>query len=201
MVSHELLIAFIVFAAAMLYTPGPNNVMLMASGLNYGFRRSLPHVAGVTIGFSFLVCVIGLGLGAVFAAYPVLHTILKYAGTAYLIYLALIIAMSGSADSAGGESGRPMTFLGAAAFQWVNVKGWVIAVGTITAYAAIASYPWNILTLSALLLAVGLTSSVTWVLFGSSLQSLVRSPRAVRIFNVTMALLLLASLYPVLMEP
>lgn len=199
--SHELLIAFIVFAAAMLYTPGPNNVMLMASGLNYGFRRSLPHVAGVTIGFSFLVCVIGLGLGAVFAAYPVLHTILKYAGTAYLIYLAVIIAMSGSADPAGGESGRPMTFLGAAAFQWVNVKGWVIAVGTITAYAAITSYPWNILTLSGLLLAVGLTSSVTWVLFGSSLQSLVRSPRAVRAFNVIMALLLLASLYPVLMEP
>ena len=199
--SHELLIAFIVFAAAMLYTPGPNNVMLMASGLNYGFRRSLPHVAGVTIGFSFLVCVIGLGLGAVFTAYPVLHTILKYAGTAYLIYLAVAIAMSGSADPAGGERGRPMTFLGAAAFQWVNVKGWVIAVGTITAYAAVASYPWNILILSALLLAVGLTSSTVWVLFGSSLQSLVRSPRAVRIFNITMALLLLASLYPVLMEP
>jgi threonine/homoserine/homoserine lactone efflux protein len=199
--SHELLIAFIVFAAAMLYTPGPNNVMLMASGLNYGFRRSLPHVAGVTIGFSFLVCVIGLGLGAVFAAYPVLHTILKYAGTAYLIYLAVVIAMSGSADPSGGERSKPMTFLGAAAFQWVNVKGWVIAVGTITAYAAVASYPWNILILSALLLAVGLTSSATWVLFGSSLQSLVRSPRAVRIFNVTMALLLLASLYPVLMEP
>jgi threonine/homoserine/homoserine lactone efflux protein len=199
--SHELLVAFIVFAAAMLYTPGPNNVMLMASGLNYGFRRSLPHVAGVTIGFSFLVCVIGLGLGAVFAAYPVLHTILKYAGTAYLIYLAVVIAMSGSADPSGGERGKPMTFLGAAAFQWINVKGWVIAVGTITAYAAVASYPWNILILSALLLAVGLTSSATWVLFGSSLQSLVRSPRAVRIFNVTMALLLLASLYPVLMEP
>ena len=107
----------------------------------------------------------------------------------------------GTADPAGGERGRPMTFLGAAAFQWVNVKGWVIAVGTITAYAAVASYPWNILILSALLLAVGLTSSTVWVLFGSSLQSLVRSPRAVRIFNITMALLLLASLYPVLMEP
>ena len=201
MMSHELLIAFIVFATAMLYTPGPNNVMLMASGLNYGFRRSLPHVAGVTIGFSFLVCVIWLGLGAVFAAYPILHTILKYAGTAYLIYLAVMIAMSGSADAMGGEGGRPMTFLAAALFQWVNVKGWVIAIGAITAYAAVAAYPWNILTLSALLLAVGLTSSVTWVLFGTSLQSLIRSPRAVRVFNVAMALLLLASLYPVLMEP
>lgn len=199
--SHELLIAFIVFAAAMLYTPGPNNVMLMASGLNYGLRRSMPHVAGVTVGFSFLVCVIGLGLGAVFVAYPILHTILKYAGMAYLIYLAVMIAISEPADPTRSESGRPMTFLGAAAFQWINVKGWVIAVGTVTAYAAVASYPWNILTLSGLLLVVGLTSSVTWVLFGSSLQSLIRSPRAVRIFNMSMALLLLASLYPVLMEP
>ncbi|MES2749988.1 MAG: LysE family translocator [Pseudomonadota bacterium] len=200
MISHQLALAFIAFAAAALFTPGPNNIMLMASGLNYGFRRTLPHVAGVTIGFSFLVAVIGLGLGAVFAAYPVLHTILKYAGAAYLIYLAIAIAMSGPADAQEGSEGKPMTFLGAAMFQWVNVKGWVIAVGAITAYAAIAAYPLNIAALSVLLFLIGLASSITWVLLGTSLQSLVRSPRAVRIFNIVMALLLLASLYPVLME-
>jgi threonine/homoserine/homoserine lactone efflux protein len=175
--------------------------MLMASGLNYGFRRTLPHVAGVTIGFSFLVAVIGLGLGAVFAAYPVLHTILKYAGAAYLVYLAIMIAMSGPADTDEDGEGRPMTFLGAAMFQWVNVKGWVIAVGAVTAYAAIAVYPLNVATLSVLLFLIGLGSSLTWVLLGTSLQSLVRSPRAVRIFNIVMAALLLASLYPVLKEP
>ena len=201
MISHQLVIAFIAFAAAALFTPGPNNIMLMASGLNYGFRRTIPHVAGVTIGFSFLVVVIGLGLGALFAAYPVLHTILKYAGAAYLVYLAIQIALSGPADTSAKGEGRPMTFLGAALFQWVNVKGWVIAVGAVTAYAAIAAYPLNIATLSVLLFSVGVCSSVTWVVLGTSLQALVKSPRAVRIFNVVMAVLLLASLYPVLKEP
>ena len=200
MISQQLAIAFVVFAAAMLFTPGPNNIMLMASGLNYGFRRTLPHVAGVTVGFSFLVAVIGLGLGAVFAAYPVLHTILKYAGAAYLTYLAIVIALSRPAGADGDGAGRPMTFLGAALFQWVNVKGWVIAVGAITAYATIAAYPLNIATLSVLLFVIGLGSSLTWVLLGTSLQPLVKSPRAVRIFNVAMAVLLLVSLYPVLKE-
>lgn len=200
-ISSSLTIAFIAFAAAALFTPGPNNIMLMASGLNYGFRRTLPHVAGVTLGFSFLVAVIGLGLGAVFAAYPLLHTILKYAGAAYLVYLAVLIAMSGPADTNDGSHGKPMTFVGAALFQWINVKGWVIAVGAVTAYAAIASYPLNVMTLSVLLFLVGLSSSITWVLLGTSLQPLVKSPRAVRIFNIVMALLLLASLYPVLKEP
>lgn len=200
-ISSSLTIAFIAFAAAALFTPGPNNIMLMASGLNYGFRRTLPHVAGVTLGFSFLVAVIGFGLGAVFAAYPVLHTVLKYAGAAYLIYLAILIALSGPAQSQDGVDGKPMTFFGAALFQWINVKGWVIAVGAITAYAAIANYPLNVVMLSLLLFLVGLSSSIAWVLLGTSLQPLVRSPRAVRIFNVVMALLLLASLYPVLKEP
>ncbi|MBN9587061.1 MAG: lysine transporter LysE [Afipia sp. 62-7] len=201
MISQQLTIAFIVFGAAMLFTPGPNNIMLMASGLNYGFRRTLPHVAGVTLGFSFLVAVIGLGLGAVFAAYPVLHTILKYAGTAYLVYLSVMIARSGPAETGNTGEGRPMTFLGAAMFQWVNVKGWVIAVGAVTAYAAIAAYPLNIVMLSVLLFVIGLGSSLSWVVLGTSLQPLVRSPRAVRIFNIVMAMLLLASLYPVLKEP
>jgi threonine/homoserine/homoserine lactone efflux protein len=200
MISEQLALAFIAFAAATLFTPGPNNIMLMASGLNYGFRRTLPHMAGVTLGFSFLVAVMGLGLGAVFAAYPVLHTVLKYAGAAYLTYLAVVIALAKPAEKAGGGDGRPMTFLEAALFQWVNVKGWVIAVGAVTAYAAIAAYPLNIAMLSVLLFVIGVGSSTTWVLLGTSLQALVRSPRAVRIFNGVMAALLLASLYPVLME-
>jgi threonine/homoserine/homoserine lactone efflux protein len=198
-ISQQLLIAFIVFALVGLYTPGPNNVMLLASGLNFGLRRTLPHVAGVSFGFAFLVAVVGLGLGAVFAAYPLLHSILKYAGAADLVYLAVAIARSGPVASGDGTS-RPLTFLEAALFQWINVKGWVIAIGTITAYAALASYPWNILTMAVLLLVLGLSSSVAWTLFGSSLQSLVRSPVAVRVFNWVMAGLLLASLYPVLTE-
>jgi threonine/homoserine/homoserine lactone efflux protein len=199
-VSQSLLIAFIMFATVMFFTPGPNNIMLLSSGLTYGFRRTLPHVVGITIGFAFMVGAVGLGLGTIFITYPVLQTILKYAGVAYLIYLAVHIAMSGPATPDQDDARGPMTFWGAAMFQWINVKGWVIAIGTITAYAALASYPWNILTMAVLLLVLGLSSSVAWTLFGSSLQSLVRSPVAVRVFNWVMAGLLLASLYPVLTE-
>src|SRR3981189_3736804 len=92
--SQSLLLAFIVFATVMFFTPGPNNVMLLSSGLTYGFRRTLPHIAGITIGFAFMVGTVGVGLGTVFIAYPVLQPILKYLGVAYLIYLAAVIAMS-----------------------------------------------------------------------------------------------------------
>jgi threonine/homoserine/homoserine lactone efflux protein len=197
----QLLVAFIVFAAVMCFTPGPNNVMLLASGLNYGFRRTLPHVMGVTFGFAFMIAAVGVGLGAVFTTYPVLQTVLKYAGAAYLVYLAFAIATAGAPDPEQAKSRRPMTFMGAALFQWVNIKGWVMVIGTMTAYAAIASFPWNIVIQTLLTLAMGLLSTVTWALFGTWLQSLVKSPGAVRVFNIVMALLLLASLIPVLWEP
>src|ERR1700733_12389837 len=197
--TQPLFIAFVVFAAVMFFTPGPNNVMLLSSGLNYGFRRTLPHVAGIVIGFAFMVGAVGLGLGTIFITYPVLQTILKYAGAAYLVYLAAVIAMSGPV--AGQDNARgPMTFLGAAMFQWVNVKGWVMVIGTITAYAAIASFPWNILIQVVISLWMGAMSCVVWALFGSALRPWLTSVRVVRVFNIVMAILLLASLFPVFME-
>jgi threonine/homoserine/homoserine lactone efflux protein len=198
--SHSLLIAFFVFAAVMYFTPGPNNIMVLSSGLTYGFRPTLPHIAGITIGCAFMIAAVGLGFGAIFAAYPVLQTILKYAGAAYLIYLAAVIAMS-EPVTPGQDNGRgPMSFWGAVLFQWVNVKGWVMVIGTITAYAGIASFPWNIVIQVMLSLLLGVVSTSIWTLSGSSLRSLVTSPRAVRAFNIVMAVLLLASLYPVFMD-
>jgi threonine/homoserine/homoserine lactone efflux protein len=196
----DLLIAFIVFAAVMYFTPGPNNVMLLSSGLTYGFRRTLPHIAGITIGVAFMIAAVGLGLGTVFIAWPVLQTILKYAGIAYLIYLAAAIAMSGPV-SAQDHGRGPMTFWGAAMFQWINVKGWVMVIGAITAYAAIASFPWNIVIQVVLSLLLGALSCSVWALFGSALRPVLTRPAAVRAFNIIMAVLLLASLYPVLSEP
>lgn len=198
--SQSLLIAFLMFAFVMFFTPGPNNVMLLSSGLTYGFRRTLPHMAGITIGFAFMVGAVGLGLGTIFIAYPALQAILKYAGAAYLIYLAVAIAISGKAPSGAGRRRGPMTFWGAAMFQWVNAKGWVMVIGTITAYAAIASFPWNIVIQTAISLVMGTLSTVAWALFGSALRPLLRSPRMVRAFNILMAVLLLASLYPVFMD-
>jgi threonine/homoserine/homoserine lactone efflux protein len=198
--SHSLLIAFVVFAVVMFFTPGPNNIMLLSSGLTHGFRPTLPHIAGITLGFAFMVGAVGLGLGTVFIAYPVLHTILKYAGVAYLVYLAVAIAMSDPVTSGEVGQGRPMTFWGAAFFQWVNAKGWVMVIGTVTAYSAIAAYPWNIAIQVALSLIMGALSCTAWALFGSSLRPVLTSRKAVRAFNIVMALLLLASLYPVFME-
>jgi threonine/homoserine/homoserine lactone efflux protein len=198
--SQPLFVAFVMFAVVMFFTPGPNNIMLLSSGLTYGFRRTVPHIAGVATGFSFMVAAVGLGLGAIFIAYPVLQTILKYAGTAYLVYLSAVIAMAGPVASGQENQRGPMTFWGAAMFQWVNAKGWVMVIGTITAYAAIASFPWNIVVQTMMSLLMGTLSSVTWALFGSSLRPLLTSPGVVRAFNIVMAVLLLASLYPVFMD-
>ncbi|NOJ43567.1 LysE family translocator [Bradyrhizobium australiense] len=200
--SQSLFIAFVMFATVMFFTPGPNNIMLLSSGLTYGFRPTIPHILGITIGFAFMIGAVGLGLGTIFIAYPALQTILKYAGVAYLVYLAWAIAMSEppSVDQDKHREGRPMTFWGAAMFQWVNAKGWVMVIGTITAYAAIAAYPWNIAIQVGLSLILGILSCTAWALFGTALRPILTSPRAVRAFNIVMAVLLLASLYPVFMD-
>lgn len=198
--AHSLFYAFLAFMVVMYFTPGPNNIMLLASGLSYGFRRTIPHIAGIVIGFAFMVAAVGLGLGTVFLAYPILQTILKYAGAAYLIYLAAVIAFSGPTKPGEGDGRGPMTFWGAAMFQWINAKGWVIVIGTITAYAAIAQFPINIAIQTLISLLVGTVSTVVWACFGTALRPVLTSERLVRAFNILMALLLLASLYPVFMD-
>jgi threonine/homoserine/homoserine lactone efflux protein len=198
--SQPLLIAFVMFAVVMFFTPGPNNIMLLSSALNYGFRPTIPHMAGITIGYAFMVGAVGLGLSTIFIAYPVLQTILKYAGVAYLVYLAAAIAISKPVTPGQDNVRGPMTFWGAALFQWVNAKGWVMVIGTITAYAAIAAYPLNIAIQVALSLVLGTLSCTAWALFGSSLRPVLSSRKAVRTFNIVMAVLLLASLYPVFMD-
>ena len=196
-VSTDLLAGFVVFAVVTLFTPGPNNVMLLASGLNFGFRRALPHLLGVTIGFSAMVFIVGIGLGGVLAAHPAIHTVIKHAGAAYLLYLAWVIARSGPVDEGQGGRGRPITFLEAAAFQWVNPKAWVMVVGAIATYAGIAGYPQNMIVIAAVFFVFGVASSGTWVMFGLGLGRVLKSPRSIRIVNIAMALLLVASLVPV----
>jgi threonine/homoserine/homoserine lactone efflux protein len=199
-ISQSLLTAFIGFAAVMCFTPGPNNVMLLSSGVTYGFRRTVPHIGGITVGFALMIAAVGLGFGTVFIAYPVLQNVLKYLGAAYLVYLAIAIALSRPPNTGENRRGGPMTFWGAAVFQWVNAKGWVMVIGTITVYAAIAGFPWNILIQTAITFVMGAASTVTWALFGSALRPALTSERKVRAFNLAMALLLLASLYPVFMD-
>ena len=195
----ELLWALIMFVVVTLFTPGPNNTMLMTSGLNVGFRRGMPHLWGVTLGFAFMVLAVGLGLGAVFAAYPTLYTVLKYAGAAYLLYLAWQIATAGAPEEEGTDGGT-ITFLQAAAFQWLNPKAWVMAVGAVSTYAAVAAFPANVVLIAALFGVLGIASSATWLGFGTALKRVLTSARAVRALNMVLALLLVASLWPVLSE-
>ena len=197
--SLELLAAFLLFAVVMLFTPGPNNIMLMTSGLNFGFARTLPHMLGVSIGFGLMVFLVGIGLGAIFKIYPALYTVLKYAGAVYLLYLAWAIGTSGKVEE-GKRKSRPMTFIEGAAFQWINAKGWIIALGGITTYAAFTSFPQNVILLSAFFVVLGTASSAAWAAFGSGLRRVLKDTRQVRAFNIVMALLLVASLYPVLAD-
>ena len=196
MMPSELLWALLLFVVVTLFTPGPNNTMLMTTGLNFGFRRGLPHLWGVALGFAVMVLAVGLGLGAVFQAYPAAYTVLKYAGAAYLLYLAWQIATAGAVEE-GETRGRPIGFMEAAAFQWLNPKGWMMAVGAVSTYAAVAAFPFNMLLMATLFGSLGILSSASWLGFGTGLKRLLTSPRAVRAVNITMALLLVASLWPI----
>lgn len=191
----DLLGAFVVFAVATLFSPGPNNVMLMTSGLNFGARRTVPALSGVVIGFSGMVAAVGLGLGAVFEAVPIIYEVIRFVGAAYLLYLAWLIA--NATPSEGEAAGRPVSFRQAAAFQWVNPKAWVMAVGAVSTYAALAAFPFNMLLIAGIFGLLGVASSWMWVLFGTGLRRIIREPRAVRIFNIVMAVLLVLSLIPV----
>ena len=193
----DLVFALAAFCVVTLFTPGPNNIMLMTSGLNFGMRRSIPHMTGVSLGFALMMMGVGLGLGTVFQTWPILYPVLKYGGSGYLVFLAWKIAFSGPIETSDDAKGRPMTFLQAVAFQWVNPKAWVMAIGATSAFAAVAPFPYNVLLMSAFYGALGFASASTWIGFGYGLQRIIKNPRSVRIFNGAMAVLLVASLYPI----
>lgn len=195
----ELLAALSVFAFVSSITPGPNNAMLMASGANFGFRPTIPHLLGVTGGFFFLVVAVGLGLGGLFAAYPALHDVLSVVGGLYLLWLAWKIATS-SGLGAGEAGAKPQTFLQAAAFQWVNPKAWAMALGAVTAYAPQQNYVANILAVSAVFAAINLPCVASWTGFGVGLRRFLDRPAVLRFFNVGMAFLLVLSLLPLAAE-
>lgn len=192
----ETLTALVAFAFVSSVTPGPNNLMLMASGANYGFARSLPHMLGVAIGFTLMIVLVGSGLVQLFDAWPVSYTILKGLSVAYLTWLAWKIARAAPATSTKA-AGTPMTFLQAAAFQWVNPKAWAMALTALSVYAADATLAAFILV-ALVFGAVNLPSIALWTVVGQQMARLLTNPTRLRAFNWTMAALLMASLYPVL---
>jgi threonine/homoserine/homoserine lactone efflux protein len=192
----DLLIALTVFACVMAFTPGPNNIMLAASGVNFGFAHTIPHMAGVTVGFAVLLAACGAGLGLILTAVPSLHVVLKVVGALYMLWLAFKVA---TAHSGGGEAKRvprPLTFLQAAAFQWVNPKAVVAAVSAFALYVRPGHVASDFPAMLAVLTACTVGSVVTWTGFGVALRRLLQSPRHARVFNISMALLLVASIVP-----
>jgi threonine/homoserine/homoserine lactone efflux protein len=194
--TYDILIALAGFALVSSITPGPNNLMLMASGANFGFARTLWHMLGVGIGFTLMIVLVGIGLIQIFDLYPISHTILKVVSVLYLGWLAYKIA-NAAAPQAAGETGKPITFLQAAAFQWVNPKAWTMALTAITLYAPDQSFQ-AILLVALVFGAINLPSVSVWTLMGQQMQRYLTNATRLKIFNYTMAALLLLSLYPLL---
>jgi threonine/homoserine/homoserine lactone efflux protein len=187
------------FAFVSSITPGPNNAMLLASGANFGFRATLPHAAGVLAGFLGLIAVCGLGLGGVFKTYPVLHVALKWGGAAYLLYLAFKIAKS-RAIGDGAVGARPMTFLQAVAFQFINPKGWAMALGTVATYLPSGFSLVDLLIAVLIFGALNGPSILTWMGSGIALRRVLQRPSVLRAFNIGMGVLLALSVMLILVE-
>ncbi|MDG3042264.1 LysE family translocator [Roseicyclus marinus] len=193
----DLTLALIVFAFASSITPGPNNIMLLASGANFGLRRTIPHMLGISIGHAVMVALIGLGLLRLFELLPWLRPALMAACAAYLLWLAWKIANAAAPDAARA-AGRPFTFVQAAGFQWVNPKAWYMGIYAQTYYAPADAGWLGALFVPVVFALVNLPSVAIWAAAGTALRRWLAEPERLRVFNITMALLLVASLYPML---
>lgn len=193
---YDLFLALVLFAFVMAMTPGPNNIMLTASGVNFGFTRSIPHMSGVTLGFLVLVGACALGLGLVFTAVPVLQLALKVAGAGYMLWLAWKVANAKPANGEGDTAGAPLTFLQAALFQWVNPKGVLAALSGIALFMRPDHAVTDFAIMATVYGAATLASVTVWTGFGVALRKLLSNPRHARIFNIAMGLLLVASIVP-----
>lgn len=193
----DTLLALFLFAFTTSITPGPNNMMLFASGVNFGFTRTIPHMLGIGAGFLSLLVAVGLGLGALLHSVPTLYIALKFAGGAYLVWIAWKIGTSRTL-SEGKAGAAPMSFLQAAAFQWINPKAWVMAVTAMATYTSEQAYLTSVLIVGVIFAIVNVPSVSTWAGFGSALRQWLSEPVRLKWFNITMAVLLVLSLWPML---
>src|SRR6056297_131312 len=194
----DLFTALATFAFVTVITPGPNNLMLMASGTNFGFVRTIPHMLGIGLGFPLMVFCVGMGVMRVFDIWPLSYTLLKAVSVAYLLFLAWKIANAAPPRAAEGPAeGKPLTFLQSAAFQWVNPKAWSMALSAITLYAAGRDL-LAVLWVGAVYVGVSAISTTSWTVLGQQLRRLLKHPARLRVFNWVMAVLLVATLVPVL---
>jgi threonine/homoserine/homoserine lactone efflux protein len=195
--TQELLFGLVGFAFALSITPGPNNLMLMASGANCGLLRTLPHMLGISLGHGFMVFLMGLGLVRLFESYPNLRLALTVLCSAYLLWLAWKIANAAPPPESDIE-GTPLTFLQAAAFQWVNPKAIYMAITAQTYYAPQGGGWIGAALVAGVFSMTNLPSVSVWAWLGVQMKRILGTGRLLRAFNITMALLLVATLIPLL---
>ncbi|MFS4436934.1 LysE family translocator [Paracoccaceae bacterium GXU_MW_L88] len=192
--TREEIIAFALANAAGAWTPGPNNAMLASSGATFGLRRTEPHAIGVGFGFAAMLLVVSLGLGGVIDRSPIFYEVLRWVGAALLIWVAWKIGSSGRGGDVEVDR-KPFTFLQAAGFQWINPKAWAMAVGLTGTFASREDPIQSALIMSVIAVLVGLGSAHTWAIFGAGLQRILKNPLHLRLFNLTMAALILVGVY------
>jgi len=199
----DLLIGISAFAFVSSITPGPNNLMLMSSGTNFGFRRTIPHLLGVSIGFTAMIVLIGLGIAEAFAAFPIAYEILKVLSVIYLLYLAWHIATASAPaidDAKAAAKAKPMTFVQACLFQWVNPKAWTMALTAVSVYVPPTHKVSGLIVCAVIFGLINLPSVAVWTVMGAQIRKFLSDQKKLRIFNVTAALLLVASLYPLVLD-
>ncbi|MEM9130565.1 MAG: LysE family translocator [Pseudomonadota bacterium] len=195
--TYEIFAALVAFAFVSVITPGPNNLMLMASGANFGFRKTVPHMLGIGIGFPTMVVLVGLGVMQVFDLWPPSYTVLKFLSVCYLLYLAWKIA-NAAPPSEAATQGTALSFLQSAGFQWLNPKAWSMALSAITLYAASRDIQ-TILLIAGIYVLVSVISTTSYTALGQQMRRLINNPTRLRRFNIAMAGLLVLSLVPVLL--
>ena len=187
------------FAIAAAFTPGPNNIMIMASGLNFGWRASLPHLLGICFGFPSMFLAVGFGLGYLFESFPLFHKSIQIVGILYLLYLSWKIAVSAPSNiDSNNAASKPLSFLQAALFQWVNPKAWIMGSSAIAAYTTVGTaLNLQILLIALVFLLMAFPSAAVWMFFGAGLKRVLKDHRKQVIFNISMGLLLALSITPI----
>lgn len=195
--SLDVFIAFAGFIMVATVTPGPNNFMLFSSGLNFGFKRTIPHILGVANGFALLLTCVGLGLGTLLEVFPLAFTVIKVLGALYMLYLAWRIANSGPLQVGDGKS-RPFTYIEGALFQWVNPKAWVMTIVVASSYTNTDNFYLSLGIVVVVCGFLNIPMVCTWPVFGTAMKQFLSDPKKLRTFNIFMAIALVACLWPML---
>ncbi|CAC9601823.1 Transporter, LysE family [uncultured Gammaproteobacteria bacterium] len=193
------LLSVFLFTVVMTITPGPNNIMILASGLNFGIKRSIPHLLGIAIGFPMMLIAVGFGLETAIKATPAIHTFVKIAGLGYLLFLAYKLFTTVK-QKILGSGAKPLTFLQAVLFQWVNPKAWVMIFSGVGVFTTSANIQEATLLLALSFFIAIFPCNGSWLFLGSQMKKLIKTDFHYKVFNRIMAILLLISVFPSVIE-